>query len=117
MTRVLMMAALAALVFGAEAQADDVVDSLKAPAVEACKKDVGTEMPDADKLCACLVDSIVTEFGDDAATMLKIVTAGFQPDDSAEIAKLMGVSEDEAKTFISAAEEKMDAAQQACIPK
>lgn len=119
MKRLMVTAVLAGMAYAAPALADETVDSLKAPAVEACKKEVGGGTPSAetDKLCVCMVDQIVTVFGDDAATMLKIVTANLQPSDTAEIAKLLGVSEEEAKTFVAAADEKMDSVQSACMPQ
>ena len=71
---------------------------------------------DVDKLCGCMVDNIVTVCGGDAVKMLKIVVAGLNPSQTAEIAALLGVSEEEAKAFVQAADEKMDKVQEACEP-
>jgi len=116
MKLLILAAPLVALALCVPAQADDTAD-LKPQAVEACKKSLGTEMPDSDTLCVCMVDTIVNVFGADAATMLKIVIAGFNPSDTAEIAALLEISEDEAKAFVTAADEKMDKVQDACMPK
>lgn len=114
----LVFAAAAALALAGAAYAE-TADDLKPAAVEACKKQAGdgTPNPDVDKLCGCMVDNIVTVFGDDAMSMLKVVTANLNPSDTAEIAKLLGVSEDEAKTWVAGANEKMDKVQEACMPK
>ncbi len=119
MKRILVAATFAALAFSVSARADDTVDGLKAAAAETCKKEMGDGTPNAelDKLCGCMVDSIVTVFGDDAAKMLKVVGANLNPSDTAEIAKLLEITEDEAKAFVTAADEKMDKVQEACLPK
>lgn len=114
MKRLMVTAALAAFAFAGAAYADDV-EGLKAQAVETCKKEVG-DMPDGDKLCGCMIDNIVTAFGDDAEKMLKVLAANLNPSDTAEIATLLGISEDEAKSFVEAADEKMDKVQEACMP-
>ncbi len=116
MKRFIAAAAFAAFAFAAPALADDTVEGLKTQALETCKKEVGAA-PETDKLCGCMVDNIVTVFGDDAPKMLKILAANLNPSDTAEIAKLLGVSEDDAKTFITAADEKMDKVQDVCVPK
>ena len=119
MIRILTAAALTALAFGGLARAEDTVESLKPQALESCKKEVGNgDMPaaDVDKVCGCMVDNIVTVFGADAVKMLKIVVAGLNPSQTAEIAALLGISEEEAKAFVQAADEKMDKVQEACEP-
>ena len=114
----LMIAAAAAALLMMSARAEDTVDTLKPAALETCKKEMGDGTPNAelDKLCGCMVDNIATVFGDDAAKMLKIVAANLNPSDTAEIAKLLGISEDEAKAFVTVADEKMDEVQKACMP-
>jgi len=118
MKRFVVAAAFAAFAFSVSARAEDTVDTLKPQALEACKKEVGDGTPNAeiDKLCGCMVDNIVTVFGDDAVKMLKVISAGLSPSQVPEVAAALGISEDEAKAFISSADEKMDKVQQACVP-
>lgn len=119
MKRLLVAAAIAAMALSVSARADDTVDGLKTQALETCKKEMGDGTPNAevDKVCGCMVDNIVTEFGDDASKILKIIGSSLNPSDTPEIAKLLGVSEDEAKAFVTAADEKMDKVQDVCMPK
>ena len=118
MKRFVAAAAFAAIAFSVSAHAEDTVDTLKPQALEACKKEVGdgTPNPEMDKLCGCMVDNIVTVFGDDALKMLKVIAAGLSPSQVPEVAAALGISEDEAKAFIASADEKMDKVQEACIP-
>ena len=116
MKRFMMTAALAAFAFAGAASAQDI-DALKAEAVGACKKEMdGAPVGDIDKLCGCMVDNIVTVFGDDADEMLKVVISGHSPGDTAEIAALLGISEEEATAFVKTAEERMSKVQEACVP-
>lgn len=114
----LMMVAAAVAMLMMPALAEDTVDTLKPQALETCKKEMGdgSPNPELDKMCGCMVDNIVTVFGDDAAKMLKVVAANLNPSDIAEIAKLLGITEDEAKAFVAVADEKMDEVQKACMP-
>ena len=111
-------AALAVFAFAGPALADDVA-ALKASALETCKKEMGGAgaNPDVDKVCGCMIDNIVTVYGDDADEMLKIIAANLNPSDTAEIAKLLGITEDEAKAFVTVADEKMDQVMKACMPQ
>ena len=116
MKRILVAAAFAAVAFSVSARAEDTVETLKPQAVETCKKLMGDGSANAevDKMCGCMADNIVTVFGDDAVKMLKILAANLEPSDVAEIAKLLGISEDEAKAFITVADENMDKVMNAC---
>jgi hypothetical protein len=123
MKRITMMAAFAVLAFSAPAFADEASD-LKPQALEACKKEMGFDATnpgnpanaETEKLCGCMVDNIVTVFGDDAAKMLKLINAGLNPSQTAEIATTLGISEDEAKAFVEVADAKMNDVQKACMP-
>lgn len=118
MKRFVIAAAFAAMAFSVAARAEDTVDSLKPQTLEACKKEVGDGTPNAevDKLCGCMVDNIVTVFGDDAVKMLKVIAAGLSPSQVPEIAAALGISEADAKAFIEVADQKMDKVQEACMP-
>lgn len=119
MKRLMIAAALAAFAFAGPALAEDTVETLKPQALENCKKMMGgdTANPETDKMCTCMVDSVVTVFGDDAAKMLKILTTDLNPSDTAEIAKLLGITEAEAEAFVKVADEKMDEVQKTCMPQ
>lgn len=117
MKRMFLAAGLAVFTAAGVARAEDTVETLKPQALEACKAEVGPDAPGgADKLCGCMVDNIVTVFGDDAASMLKIVVNKLNPSDIPEIAALLGVSEDEAKAFVEKADANMNKVQEACMP-
>ncbi|MFT3811568.1 MAG: hypothetical protein QM698_16775 [Micropepsaceae bacterium] len=118
MKKTVAAAAFALFALAVPAQADDTVDSLKSQALETCKKEMsgGEANAEVDKVCGCVVDNIVTAFGEDAPRMLKILGANLNPSDVAEIAKLLGMSEAEAKTFVEAADEKMDTVMDTCMP-
>ncbi len=117
MKRLMMTAALAAFALAGAANAQESIDELKPKAVEACKTEMeGAPVEDISKLCGCMVDNIVTVFGDDADEMLKVVISGLNPGQTAEIAALLGVSEAEAKAWVEAADERMDKVQEACVP-
>jgi len=118
MKRLMMSAALVAMTFAISARAEETIDAQKAAALETCKKEMGGEAnPETDKMCTCMVDNIVTVFGDDAGEMLQVLAANLNPSDTVEIAKLLGISEDEAKTWVTAADEKMDEVQKTCMPQ
>ncbi len=118
MKRMMIATALAAFAFVGPALADDI-EALKGPALETCKKEMGggEANPELDKVCGCMIDNIVTVYGDDADEMLKIIGANLNPSDTAEIAKLLGITEDEAKAFVKVADEKMDEVQKVCMPQ
>ena len=115
----LMMVAAAVAMLMMPALAEDTVDTLKPQALETCKKEMGdgSPNPELDKMCGCMVDNIVTVFGDEAGEMLQVLAANLNPSDTVEIAKLLGISEDEAKTWVTAADEKMDEVQKTCMPQ
>ncbi len=118
MKRLWGMAALAALLTtAAPARAEDTTASLRQPAIDWCKGSVGAEAPPkgADATCACFIDGIITSFGDDAVRMLKVLVANLNASQVAEIAKLLDISEEEAKAFVAMANEKIDPIQETCM--
>ncbi|BCW88231.1 hypothetical protein sos41_13690 [Alphaproteobacteria bacterium SO-S41] len=111
----LIQAAMAVFVlaFGGPAFADDTVAALRQPALDACISGVGT--PEAPALCSCIVDRIIADFGEDAVAMLKILGAGYQPSQEAEIAKLLGLSPADTKVVIARIDDKMTSVMDACL--
>lgn len=119
MNKLMLAAGFAALAFAAgTARAEDTVESLRQPVIDVCKTQMGDAAPggDADKACTCMVDAIIKDFDADALSMLKILNAGLNPSQVAEIAALLGLTEEEAKAFIEKADDKMDAVQETCTP-
>ncbi len=119
MNKLMLAAGFAALAFAAgTARAEDTVESLRQPVIDVCKTQMGSEEVggDADKVCTCMVDAIIKDFDADAVSMLKILKAGLNPSQVAEIAALLGITEDQAKAFVDMADDKMDAVQESCMP-
>ena len=108
---------MAALVLGlGMARAAETIESLR-PGVEAyCRANIGKDAgpKGADAACKCMVDGIVTDFGEDALAMMKIITARLDPSQVKEIARLLGIPEKQARAFVEMAAPKMEAIQTRC---
>jgi hypothetical protein len=115
----LVLTGVAALLFaaGAPARAEDTAASLRQPAIDWCKGSMGTEAPPggAEAPCTCMIDGIISSFGDDAVSMLRVLIAGLSDTDITGIAKLLGISEEEAKAFVAMANAKIDPLQDTCM--
>ncbi|BCW88232.1 hypothetical protein sos41_13700 [Alphaproteobacteria bacterium SO-S41] len=111
------MAAVAALLAFAPARAEDTAQSLRQPAIDWCKGSIGDDAPPkgADATCTCMIDAIIVSFGDDAVKMLRILIANLNESDIAGIAKLLGISEAEAKAFVDMATLKIEPIQGKCM--
>ena len=116
----LIQVGLAAVLFAVAAPAafaEDTAASLRQPAIDWCKGSIGNEAPPkgADATCTCMIDAIIVSFGDDAPKMLKILIANLNESDIAGIAKLLGISEAEAKAFVDMATLKIEPIQGKCM--
>lgn len=114
-----MLLAATALTLGAGlASAQDSVETLRGPVIEKCKADMGggraEDAAPAEAFCSCMVDGIIAGFGDDTLPMLKVLNSGLKESDTAGIATLLGISEDEVKAFIARVEAKFDPLNDAC---
>ena len=117
MRSLLGLAAMAALLVVAPARAEDTAASLRQPAIDWCKGSIGDDAPPkgAEATCTCMIDAIIVSFGDDAPKMLKILIANLNESDITGIAKLLGVTEAEAKAFVEMASAKIEPIQAQCI--
>ena len=114
----LILAGIAAALFAAAAPAafaDDTAASLRQPAIDRCTNGLGATDPATISPCTCLVDKIIADFGEDTIPMLKILAAGYEPSNEAEIATLLGLSAEETKTLITRVDGKMGPVIAACM--
>jgi hypothetical protein len=118
MKKFILAAGFAALAAAGAARAEDTVESLRQPVIDVCKTQMSGESVagDADKVCTCMVDGVIKDFGADALSMLKILNAGLNPSQIAEIAALLGITEEQAKAFVDMADDKMNTLQESCMP-
>ena len=114
----LILAGVAAVLFaaaGPAAFAEDTLQSLRQPAIDRCTNGLGATDPSTIKPCTCLVDKIITDFGDDALPMLKILAAGYEPANEAEISAMLGLSAEDTKALIGRLNDKMGPVVAACM--
>ena len=114
----LILASIAAVLLSAAtpvAFAEDTVETLRQPAIDRCTSGLGATDPTTVSPCTCLVDKIIADFGDDKIAMLKILAAGYEPANEAEIAALLGLSGDETKALIARLNDKMGPVVAACM--
>ena len=111
------MAATAALLTLAPARAEDDAAALRQPAIDWCKTQIANESPPKgiEATCTCMIDAIIVSFGADAPKMLKILIANLNESDIAGIAKLLGITEEEAASFVEMATAKIEPIQGQCI--
>lgn len=117
MRRLIGAAALAALCSIGGARAEDTVESLRQPVIDACKASLGSDAPASgpEAACTCIIDGIVKDFGGDALSMLKILNAHLNPSQVKEIAALLAISEKDAQAFVEMAEPRIETIQNACL--
>lgn len=114
--RTAVLSLIACAVLSGAARAEETVESLRPAVIEYCSANIGKDAgpSGAEAACTCMADGIVTDFGDDALAMMRIINARLDPSQVKEIAALLGITEKQARAFVEMAEPKIEAIQQRC---